>query len=207
MQALYTNYQIVGEDALDNQILNVLGITGFRSAGIGAVVMHDSRDNEKMPTRGWLLNLNNIAYRDWLGGASDFDVYRLDLKYFWEHWNDYVLALRQTNNWTVDAPPSAAATVNLRGYKQGQYLATNMSSIEAEERLRFTKSWGATVFAGVACLYGDGKTYGDSENLFPSYGAGIQYVVKQKEGIVLNLEYARGKADNYGVYLKMGYGY
>jgi len=35
----------------------------------------------------------------------------------------------------------------------------------------------------------------------------VQYIVKAKEGIVLNLEYAQGKAGNYGVYLKMGYAY
>jgi hypothetical protein len=38
-------------------------------------------------------------------------------------------------------------------------------------------------------------------------GAGVQYVIKEKEGMVLNLEYAKGKGDNEGVYLKFGYGY
>jgi hypothetical protein len=104
-------------------------------------------------------------------------------------------------------PPSAYASVKLRGYKQGQYLGQYMSSVEAEERLRFAKTWGATVFAGIACLYGNGNDCSDSGNRYPSYGAGIQYFVKEKERIVLNLEYAEGKSDNYGVYLKMGYGF
>jgi hypothetical protein len=30
-------------------------------------------------------------------------------------------------------------------------------------------------------------------------GNGVQYVIKQKEGMVLNLEYAKGKGDNEGV--------
>ena len=38
-------------------------------------------------------------------------------------------------------------------------------------------------------------------------GAGVQYVIKEKEGMVLNLEYAKGKGNNEGVYLKFGYGY
>jgi hypothetical protein len=37
--------------------------------------------------------------------------------------------------------------------------------------------------------------------------AGIQYVVKPKEKMVVNLEYAQGKSDNYGVYLQFGYGF
>ena len=31
-----------------------------------------------------------------------------------------------------------------------------------------------------------------------SLGAGIQHVVKSKEKMVVNLEYAQGKSDNYG---------
>lgn len=207
LQALHTNYLISGETALDDQVLNVLGLTGFRSAGIGAVVMHDSRDYENKPSRGWVLNLNNIAYRDWLAGAENFDVYRLDLKGFWGHGNGHVFAVHQSNHWTVAAPPGAYASVVLRGYKMGQYLGENMSSLEAEERISSAKNWGATLFAGVACLYGNGDDCSDSANRYPSYGAGIQYIVKPKERIVLNLEYAEGKADNYGVYLKMGYGF
>lgn len=151
--------------------------------------------------------MNNIAYREWIAGEENYDVYRLDMKGYWEHWGGHVFAVCQSNHWSVDAPPSASASVSLRGYKLGQYLGEYQSSLEAEERIRFARKWGATVFAGIACLYGNDNDCSDSENLYPSYGAGIQYFVKQKEGIVLNLEYAQGKADNYGVYLKMGYGF
>jgi hypothetical protein len=207
LQGILTNYQIIGQNALDEEMLQTLGLTGFRSGGIGLTVLHDSRDIEFSPTRGWYLNLNNVAYREWIAGDNNFDVYRLDMKTYFEHWGRQVLAVRQSNQWTVDAPPSAFAPVVLRGYKMGQYLGKNMSALEAEERLRFSKSWGATIFTGIACLYGEGKSCSDTENLYPMLGAGIQYIVKQKEGIVASLEYAQGKWDNYGIYLKMGYGF
>jgi hypothetical protein len=207
IQALRTNYQIIGQNALDDQTLQTLGLTGFKAGGIGVVALYDSRDNEFSPTRGWYMNLNNIAYRDWIAGDNNFDVYRLDIRGFWEHWGGQVLGVRQSNQWTVDAPPSAYAPVVLRGYKMGQYLGKYMSSIEGEERLRFAKSWGATIFTGIACLYGDGEDCTESRNRYPSYGAGVQYMVKQKEGLVASLEYAQGKSDNYGIYLKMGYGF
>jgi hypothetical protein len=82
-----------------------------------------------------------------------------------------------------------------------------MSHIEVEERYRVAEKFTATFFAGVACTYGGGKDCSERENLYPAAGAGVQYVLKPKEGIVLNLEYAQGKAGNYGVYLKMGYAY
>lgn len=206
-QALRTNYQIVGQSALDEQALSVLGLTGFRSGGIGALVTHDSRDNEFSPARGWYLNLNNIAYREWMAGDNNFDVYRLDLKGFWEHAGGHVFAVLQSNHWTDDAPSSAYASVVIRGYKMGQYLGKYMSSLEGEERLRIAMNWGATIFAGEACLYGNGEDCTDSTNRYPSYGTGVQYVINEKEKMVLNLEYAQGKSDNYGVYLKFGYGF
>ncbi|NTW67904.1 MAG: hypothetical protein HGB21_16590 [Nitrospirae bacterium] len=44
-------------------------------------------------------------------------------------------------------------------------------------------------------------------NRYLSYSSGIQYVVKPKEKMVVNLEYAQGKSYNYGVYLRFGYGF
>ena len=35
--------------------------TGFSSSALGAVLMHDSRDNEDMPVKGWFLNVDNLA--------------------------------------------------------------------------------------------------------------------------------------------------
>ena len=207
MQFMNANFALTGQNPFDQQVLDVLGMKGFTSGGVGLVAYHDSRDVETMPTRGWVLNLNNMAFRAAFGGDKDFDAYRADYKGYWSHGAGHVFAVRQQNNWTVDAPPEALASVQLRGYKQGQYLDKYMSSIEAEERYRWGERWTSTVFAGIACLYGAGKDCNDRDNAFPNIGAGMQYVIKRKEGIVANLEYAAGKAGNYGLYLKMGYSF
>jgi hypothetical protein len=206
-QFLNANFSMTGQDPFDQQVLDVLGMKGFNSGGVGLVALHDSRDIETAPTRGWVLNLNNLAFRSAFGGDKDFDTYRADYKSYWSHGAGHVLAVRQYNQWTVDAPPESLASVRLRGYKQGQYLGKYMSSIEAEERYRWSERWTSTFFAGLACLYGADKECFDRGNAFPNIGAGIQYVIKKKEGIVVNLEYATGKDGNYGVYMKMGYSY
>jgi hypothetical protein len=206
-QAISTNYAMIGDSELDEQQLAVLGLTGFRSAGLGAVLFHDSRDSETMPTKGIYINANNVAYREWLAGDNNFDVYRVDGRFFIPEGGGHVLALRQYNQFTVDAPPSAFAPVQLRGYKFGQYLGKNMSSIEGEERFRLADQWSLTAFTGVAFLYGNGQSLNDPNTIYPNIGAGVQYVLKQKEGIVANLEFAAGKRENYGVYIKLGYGF
>lgn len=206
-QFVITNYQIVGQTSLDEDFLAVLGLTGFESGGVGFVVYRDSRDVQDLPKRGWVLNMNNIAYRQRISGDDDFDVYRLDYKQFWSHGDGNVFAVRQSNQWTVNAPPSAYAPVLLRGYTMGEYLGQNMSSIEVEERYRIGTRWTTTFFAGVGCLYGARLKCFTSANSYPSVGVGVQYVLKPSQGLVANLEYAQGKEGNNAVIFKMGYGW
>ena len=206
-QGSAANYQVLGETTQDDLVLETLGVRGFESGALGAVVMHDSRDNQDMPTTGWYMNLNNLAYSDALGGESTFDAYRADGRGFVRHGGGHVLAFRQYNWLTYDAPAAAQAAVMLRGYKTGEYLAPYMSSVEAEERLAFGTRWGATLFGGVAALYGESITASTGRDFYPAWGAGIHFVIKPSERMLVNLEYAQGIEDNRGVYLKFGYGW
>ena len=168
-QGTAANYQVLGATDEDDLVLITLGVRGFKSAALGAVLMHDSRDNEDMPTTGWFLNMNNLAYREALGGEASFDAYRVEQRAFWKHGGRHVLALRQYNWLTSDAPVAAEATVILRGYKFGQYLSPYMSSLEVEERLSFSKRWGATLFAGIAGLYGEAPVTLE-RSIYPNIG-------------------------------------
>ena len=187
-------------------MLETLGVRGFSSAAVGAVLMHDSRDNEDMPVTGWFLNVNNLPYREALGGSASFDAYRVDSKAFWKHGGGHVLAVRQNNWLTSDAPSAAQATVILRGCKFGQYLSPYMFSLELEEHLSFTAGWGATLFAGAAGLYGEAPVPLD-RSVFPTIGAGVHFVIKPAQHMLVNLEYAQGVANSRGVYMKLGYGW
>jgi hypothetical protein len=207
VQGLYQNFGIGGETAFDQLVLDALGAVPYKSGGAGLVAQYDSRDNENSPTRGWLATLNNMAYRESLGGENDFDVIRADFRYYMPHGNGNVLAFRQLNHFTDDAPTQVKAAVQLRGYKLGQYNSDHMSHIEVEERYRISPKFTASLFLGIACVYGGGKSCSDNSNLYPAGGFGVQYILKPKEGIVLNLEYAQGKDANNGVLLKMGYAY
>src|SRR3954465_15416281 len=83
VQGNAANYQVLGESAQDDLVLETLGIRGYESAALGAVPMYASPDHPDMPTDGWYLNVNNFAYREALGGAATFDAYRVDLRSFW----------------------------------------------------------------------------------------------------------------------------
>ncbi len=205
-QGTAANYQVLGATDEDDLVLDTLGVRGFKSAALGAVLMHDSRDNEDMPTKGWFLNVNNLAYSEALGGEASFGAYRVELRGFWKHGGRHVLALRQYNWLTSDAPVAAEATVILRGYKFGQYLSPYMSSLEVEERLSFSKRWGATVFGGTAALYGQAPVTLE-HTFYPNIGGGVHFVIKPVQRMLVNLEYAQGIGNSRGVYVKLGYGW
>src|SRR4051812_17497356 len=49
-QFMKANFSMTGQDPFDQQVLDVLGMQGFPSGGVGLVVYHDSRDIETAPT-------------------------------------------------------------------------------------------------------------------------------------------------------------
>jgi len=204
-QILSTNYAISGNDWFSQELLARIGLTGFDSNGIGLVVQRDTRDNQNSPSSGSLFNVNNIAYRESLGGDIDFDAYAASFRKYFAHGNGHVLAARIDGRWTSDAPPAGYSSVRLRGYTFGQYLAPNATLLEVEERHHIKGRWGATAFLGIECLYGNGEGCGDGKNLYPAGGAGITYVLKPEEKMVARAEVAIGEGENQGFYLKFGY--
>ena len=203
-QVVLTNYAITGSDDLSNRFLEFIGLNGFQSNGIGLVIERDTRNNQNSPSSGSSFLVNSISYREAFGGEENFDAYTLQFRKYFTHFQDYVLAMRLDGRWSVDAPAGAYSTVDLRGYTPGQYLAPQMTTLEIEERIPFTKKWGAEIFTGVASLYGNKSLSGDNVNWYPSVGAGINYMLKEKEKMVIRADLAAGKAGNYGFYLQFG---
>ena len=204
-QVLSTNYTISGNNWFTQEILARIGLTGFDSNGIGLVALRDTRDDQNSPGSGSLLSMNNIAYRETFGGKTNFDAYALSFRKFFPHGNRHVLAMRINGRWTNDAPPAGYSTISLRGYTPGQYLSPHSTLLEIEERYHIKGKWGATAFVGVACLYGNGNECSDRENIYPAGGAGITYIIKPEEKMLIRTEVAVGESENYGFYLKFGY--
>ena len=123
-QGAATNYVIVAEDAMSEVILDQMGLTGFDSNGLGLVVNYDSRNNVNTPSSGIYAIANNIAFRKALGGSENFDIYGLTFKQYLPFGKANVFAWKFENQWTSDAPTSAYASVNLRGYTRGQVYRT-----------------------------------------------------------------------------------
>lgn len=201
-QIVMTNYTITGSSDLSDGFLEFIGLNGFQSNGAGLLIERDTRDNQNSPSSGSTFLLNNFSYREAFGGKENFDVYMLKFRKYFQHFKNYVLAVRLDGRWTSDAPAGAYSTVNLRGYTVGQYLAPHMTTLEVEERIPFTPKWGGEIFSGVASLYGNNSSSDNDANWYPSIGTGINYMLKEKEKMVIRADIAAGKAGSYAFYLQ-----
>ncbi|ALM52806.1 BamA/TamA family outer membrane protein [Halomonas huangheensis] len=203
-QATYANYTTYGDSFNAQQILDTAGLTGIKSGAVGMVLEYDTRDTQNTPTSGTHLNVNNLAYREALGGDHDFDTLNAEFAHYLPHGDGNVFAWRVFGRATHDAPPSGYSSVELRGYTRGQYLSPNSVSFEAEERWHLHGRFGINAFAGVTCLFGDGDRCDRSDNLYPAAGVGAQYTIKPEEHMVISTDYAVGKDGNNGFYVRLG---
>ncbi len=202
-QAISTNYAIAGDNFLSGQIIEQIGLTGFKSNGLGLVLLYDSKDDQNATSRGQVFEVHNIAYRQSFGGEASFDAYSADYQFYHPHGKGHVLAAHLKGRWTKDAPSSGYSSIELRGYVRGQYLAPHMTLLEVEERFALTEKWGLTAFVGVAGLYGSSGGYDLNDSLFPAGGVGISYQLND-EKMVVRAEAAMGKSGNNGFYVKFG---
>ena len=93
----------------------------------------------------------------------------------------------------------------MRGYTRGNYLDEHYSHLNLDARFRVYRRWGASLFGGIGCLYAQTSDCGDSDARYPMIGAGLIYTLKPEAGIVIRLEYAKGKSDNEAYYLSLGH--
>ena len=202
-QLISTNYAIGAEDFLD-PFLDLIGLTGFDSVGIGLVAEFDTRDNVRNPTDGRRFIVHNIAYREDFGGDESFDVYAIEYKVYLSVKEAHVLAWQVKGRLTDDAPIGGYSSVELRGYVRGNYLAPNYTHFQVEDRISFNAKWGMSVFGGVGCLFDQFSDCDDSDALYPAVGVGAIYTLKPEAGIVMRAEIAMGESDEYVGYISFG---
>ena len=217
VQGVSTNYAVGADDSLQG-VIDQIGLSGFDATGLGLILQHDTMDNQRDPGAGHLFTLHNIAYRKTFGGESSFDVGLLDLS--WYHslgraWSTRtarapVIAVQMTARVTDDAPPSGFSSVTLPSYTRGNYLSQHYSHLLIDGRFPITKKFGLVAFGGVGCQFGVDILNRDvscDDALFPAFGAGVSYMLKEEASVLIRLEFAKGKSDNEAVYLRFGHSF
>ena len=174
---------------------------------LGLVGEYDSRDSQFSATRGALFKVSISTANETIGSDFDFSSFRVSYNHYWSLKDTLVLAARGSGCAVPgDAPYYALCKFgvfpDLRGYVAGRYRDETMLAFQSEIRWLFSKKFSAVGFAGVGRVAESASDF-DLENLLPSFGGGIRYLLSEKNGLNISIDYAYGK-DSDAVYFFVG---
>ena len=171
-----------------------------RSAGLGANLEYDSRDDPYNAYKGNRFKFSILANSKSLGGDSSYESY--DVLYASYH----PVTPKVVVTWEAEAchrsdrtPLWDACNIDLRGFALTDYLGESSASAQVEARWRFYRRWGAVAFAGGG-YYRNALNENRDRELIPSYGIGLRFMVLESHRINLRLDYGRS-SDSDAIYL------
>ena len=184
------------------------------SAALGLHVQADSRDSTFNPTRGVLADLKAEFNDPAFGASRTYQSYSAAGNVYASVGEREILAMRLSACSAQGDTPLYALCLfgsrnDLRGYDIGRYRDRVMFATQAEYRLSLPESlgffgkFGFVAFAGVGEV---ARTFSalNSDDLLPSFGAGIRFLVAKQNRINFRIDYAWGKSGSKGLYIGVG---
>ena len=159
----------------------------------------DTRNDDYWPVRGTLARLKAFFFTDALGGSRAFQRYLLSWSWYGPVRGErLVLATNATVCASDGGTPFWALCAigtgrgGLRGYVQGRYRDSVMTTAQAELRYHSAGRFGATVFGGFGQV---APTAGDifEAQVLPAGGLGVRYQMTQKYPMHMRFDYSWGR--------------
>ena len=184
-------------------------LTDSTSVGITGHWLHDSRDHQDNPSKGWLLQFDYATFNESFGSDTDFD--QLEFRYSGYRPIDAFLNQRTAilawqvqghlseGNVPWDRLTLLGGSRQLRGYEQGRYRGHQKVLAQVELRQPLTGRHGMVTWAGVGTLSEDISDLGE-ERWLPSVGVGYRLRIKEK--INLRFDVGFGRSDK-GAYVSV----
>ena len=173
------------------------------SNGLGTFFGRDSRDVPTNAYKGSYFSIKGLFNHPTFGSDNEYQSYSAEFDSYHEMSNRLVLA------WQVAAcyksgniPLWDTCRVGLRGFAATDYLGKASAHAQFEARWRMSQRWGVVGFAGGG--YMDSSFSGvDDNDIIPSYGVGLRFMVLKSKRINMRLDYGRSN-DSDAVHLSVG---
>ena len=172
--------------------------TDLRALGIE--VWRDSRPNRFYPLKGSVIDFTGDFFGQDLGSKYSFQSYKFTFNKYLSLTDKQVLAYNLYVCGTAGSPPFYGnciygANNELRGYTAGRYLDRFMWATQLEYRLVLPWRFGLVGFGGIGAVT-PGADQWRVNQLLPSGGTGIRYMLSKKFHVNLRTDFAWGK-DNF----------
>jgi len=197
-----SNFQ--GETITENEIF---GTSGGAVSLLGPEFQYDTRDNVYYSTKGWYLQSSLLMGGKLTGSKYNMQRFVIDARYFEKVGKSNVLGFNLNQIATFGKAPFyqlAALGGNrlFRGYYQGYLRDKVFVGLQSEWRGPLFWRLGYAVFAGIGTVSPSYSKF-FTQSFWPSYGAGIRFLLDKDAKINLRVDYAFGR-DNSAFYLSFG---
>jgi outer membrane protein assembly factor BamA len=201
------NFSRVENGALDSTMIP--GYDGSTIAGLGPVIVYDTRDIVINPKSGSFLEFSAFFHGNFFGGQYNFRRYRLDLRKFFmiNEKHRQVLAFQFLGNFVQGTAPfkqlsELGGDNTMRGYFQGRFRDNHLMAFQAEFRTNIWWRFGGVLFAGLGNVANDFSEF-NFQRVKPSYGAGIRFALNRKEDLNIRIDFGFGEEGNTGFYFNI----
>jgi hypothetical protein len=173
----------------------IRGSDGTKAYGAGAMVEYSRMEGpEFFPRKGSSLTCEYIVYRKSFGGEYNFTSFVLNHKQYFQITGNHVVALDgYVSAVNGDIPWQMLSELGgqerMRGYLEGKYRDKRYAALQAEYRFPIVWRFSGVVFGGAGEI---GRSFRDfsRDDLRISGGAGLRFVLDEKEHIPLRLDFA-----------------
>ena len=193
--------------------------TKSTSVGLGAGLIYNNIHNFLNPRKGVFTEFAFLRYSNKLKSDCNLTSIISDNRFYMPIKEKNVLAFQLYSQFTIGPnPPFNLISLMggeklMRGYYLGRYRDRHLLATQLEYRMlpfSFSKRWGATCFLAMGQVFGEDNNSNDSmesgfkfENILPSGGAGLRFLLFQEKDIYLRLDYGiTGHGNNY--YITLG---
>jgi len=185
-----------------------LGVDGGFTAGLGLMLVHDSRDHLFYPRDGGFATLSFVGYHNLIGSDFGFSELQADARWYRGVGSRTVVAAQGVGHFAFGDPPfyespALGGGSIMRGYFQGRYRDERAAAVQAEVRQALFWRIGAVAFAGAGEVWGDGEGEPRWDALKYSVGFGLRFVFNRAESINLRADIGWGRGTT-GLYFGIG---
>jgi outer membrane protein assembly factor BamA len=174
-----------------------------RTVGAGLNLSFDSRDLPLNSYSGRLFELRTLFNDEAIGSDRTYQTYTAAFRAYHSLTPKLVLA------WEVEGCKKSgsvalwdACRLGLRGFPATDYMAESSASAQLEARWRFHPRWGAVAFGGAGTV-GRALLESEEDELVPSVGVGLRFMVLPAKRINLRLDYGRSNGGE-AIYFSVG---
>ncbi len=196
----------------DEPIEKPLGSEGSANLGFGLGLLYDNRHNVLNVRDGIFSELAFLTYNDAWGSDYSFTSVLSDTRVYRPINKREVLAAQLLGQFNTGKTPFNQLALMggesiMRGYYLGRFRDNNQIAAQVEYRFlplpfRFTKRWGATLFAGTGTVFPSFKEI-TANNWVWSAGGGARFLLFPKKDIFSRVDVAFTK-EGPGFYIFIG---